>query len=94
MHDSLLYAQIGLARVTDSNLPSVSTDRAMLKGLLTLHGAACDITPQELHTEKYKLVPDCLHCAAPCGRTSDPTASELGAAPDNIKQKKAQILQT
>ncbi|MBR2950106.1 MAG: hypothetical protein IKC46_09595 [Lachnospiraceae bacterium] len=92
MNASLLSALIGLARAADSNIPSETTDRTMLKGLLTLSDIPQDITVEKIHLEKYKLVPDCQYCASPCKRTSDPSPSDLDIDTPEIRHKKHQIL--
>ena len=94
MNASLLSALIGLARAADSNIPSETTDRTMLEGLLTLSGIPHDITVEKIHLEKYKLVPDCQYCASPCKRTSDPSPADLEADTPKIRHKKHQILNT
>lgn len=88
----LLGALIGLARATDGNAPSESTHRTMLEGLLSLAGYSTEITLDRIHDEKYKLIPGCIHCASPCGRTADYSLEQLHAASDGIRRRKALLL--
>ena len=91
-HDIILGALIGLARATDGNSPSESTHRTLLEGLLSLSGFPTKIALEQIHEEKFKLIPSCLHCASPCGRTSDYDMELFHAAAYGIRTRKALLL--
>ena len=72
----VLGALIGLARATEGNehklLPF--TYELCCSALLAMelsNDRTSDIFLQQLHEEKFRIVPDCAVCQSPCGRTFD-----------------------
>ncbi len=98
LRDELTGALIGIARATDNNVEtSADTWRIMIEGLC----AAADANGNEkslreqielVHAEKARLVPDCVVCTSPCGRTADYNMAQLRRAPENIRRIKSEIL--
>ncbi len=77
LRDQLLGALIGLARATDVD---AKPDRTT--GILVADGLALYVSEaperqkysemiQRIHAEKFRLMPDCAVCDAPCGRVAD-----------------------
>lgn len=92
----LIGALVGLARATDGNEHLISKDSTT--AILTCLNAAPS-NQEELHfylnlvdEVKQKMVPDCFHCANPCGRTSAYDLSALDKEPPEIQQAKLAIL--
>jgi len=97
MKNDLTGALVGLARASDSNEKvTAMTYRIMIEGVLatspelSVGEEVLRDTLQKVRGEKYRLVPDCSVCAAPCGRTADYDMAALaGESPDAraIKQR-------
>lgn len=49
---------------------------------------------EKIHAEKYRLVPDCSSCAAPCGRTEDYDVRRIIDAPPEIRTAKLCLVQS
>ena len=100
LQDKLTGALIGLARATEGNEHMVtdSTAAVIVEGLFaTLTNVNFDSTDLlgligKVEIEKKKLVPDCFHCASPCGRTNDYDVSKLWNADEDIRSLKSLIL--
>ena len=100
LQDKLTGALIGLARATEGNEHMVtdSTAAVIVEGLFaTLTNVNFDSTDLleligKVEIEKKKLVPDCFHCASPCGRTNDYDLSKLWNADEDIRSLKSLIL--
>ena len=78
----LLGALVGLARVCATNEDTDNTRRIIAEALLSLHRDSgmqdkAKTLAEEVRKEKYSYVPNCVHCASPCGRTSDFDIKEL-----------------
>lgn len=62
---------------------TVHTNEFFVKGLFLAATAACqkqnvlEEMVREVQKEKYRIVPDCEHCASPCGNTSDYDLNQL-----------------
>lgn len=74
LQDQLTGALIGLARSSEGNQTTESTDRAMLSGLFTTVTNVNfnpDTVKEQIglvHREREELVPVCSGCASSCGR--------------------------
>lgn len=99
----LLGAAVGLIRAADSNSRTdEGTFDLLLWGLSALKrfAAAAETESadamqnemqcliEKIHAEKFRLVPDCSNCAAPCGRTDDWNVQHLENAPQDIRAAK------
>ncbi len=100
LRDGLAGALIGLARTTFGNedLLTPDTFTVVLEGLSALD-PGCKTSADQIedltrrvNTEKYKIVPNCFYCAAPCGRTSNYDMKELACASAEIRSLKLSIL--
>lgn len=97
LQDQLIGALIGLARSTFGNedLIPTSTGALLREGLLaatSLEKETLTDWIQRVDQEKYKIVPGCLYCAAPCGRTSNYDMQALWAADEEVRSLKLRIL--
>ncbi|MDO5115675.1 MAG: hydroxylamine reductase [Synergistaceae bacterium] len=98
LQDRLTGALIGLARATEGNSPSESTDRVMLEGLFTtvtnvnFNSETVAKLIDRVHDEKEKLVPRCGSCADRCPRNDDYDMNELWEADEDIRSLKSLIL--
>lgn len=95
--EDLISALIGLARTVDGNTPTGSTHQAMLEGLRMLGGGIPDREEirrqiEMVHREKAALVPNCTHCASPCGRRADCDMEKLRGEAEDIRALKQLLL--
>lgn len=104
----LLGAAVGLVRAADSNSRTDEGTFALLIKAFSLlkQFAEAEMTQAELlksklpeavekiHAEKYRLVPDCSSCAAPCGRTEDYDVRRIIDAPPEIRTAKLCLVQS
>lgn len=92
----LLGELVGLARATDGNehliTESVTQILAEVLSANIPHESQYAAYSAKIEKAKQKMVPDCFHCANPCGRTAsmDPKALE-GESPQ-IRETKYSIL--
>lgn len=98
LQDQLTGALIGLARSSEGNRTSDSTDRAMLSGLFTTV-TNVNFNPETIreqielvHREKEKLVPSCRGCSSSCGRNDDYSMDVLWEEQEDIRSLKSLIL--
>ena len=100
LQDRLTGSLIGLARATEGNehMLSDSTAAVVVEGLFaTLTNVNFDNDAllsllDRVELEKKKLVPDCFHCASPCGRNNDYDMDRLWNAEEDIRSLKSLIL--
>ena len=100
LQDRLTGSLIGLARATEGNehMLSDSTAAVVVEGLFaTLTNVNFDNDAllallDRVEIEKKKLVPDCFHCASPCGRNNDYDMDKLWNAQEDIRSLKSLIL--
>ena len=100
LQDCLTGALIGLARATEGNehLINSGTDRLIIEGLFTtitnvnFNNATISALIDKVHTEKNRLVPECLKCASSCGRNSDYDMRSVWEANEDIRSLKSLIL--
>ena len=100
IQDKLTGSLVGLARATEGNehMVSDSTAAVIVEGLFaTLTNVNFDNDAllsimNRVEEEKKKLVPDCFHCASPCGRNHDYDMRNLWNANEDIRSLKSLIL--
>lgn len=90
----LLRALIGLARAADAGArePDEAVFSLLREGLAHLEALDPSDLLARIRAEKARLIPGCAACASPCGRTSDPTATDLTSAAPEILARKTQVL--
>lgn len=91
--DELIGALIGMARAADGNwfLTADSSWEVMRGGLLATTDQLEDWI-EKVRAEKFRMVPNCASCAAPCGRTSEYDMKKLWEADEEIRQIKTVLL--
>lgn len=100
LQNKLTGVLIGLARAAEGNeyLLTDSTENVLLEGLFAISpnanvdGESLTELIERVEEEKKKLVPNCYHCASPCGKSSDYDLQNLAELEDNIRSAKQQIL--
>ena len=96
LRDKLTGALIGLARATEGNefMLTDATFRVVIDALRCTDRdeAALTVLLERADAEKRKLVPDCYHCTASCGRTDNYDLARLQVAPEEIRALKLRIL--
>lgn len=92
MTDRVLGALIGLARATDGSEHLINADATgLIINAFRSEGTEAELL-RRIAEEKAKMVPNCLTCANPCGRTSDYDVSRLQLEPPEIRAEKERIL--
>ena len=94
LQKKLLGALIGLARATDGNehLISLSATAVVTAALTATEPDHMLQLLERVEEEKRKMVPDCFHCANPCGRTDAYDLSRLEQLEPEIRSLKERIL--
>lgn len=96
LKDQLIGALVGLARATDGNEHLISDDiTATVRHCLTAAPASYYELQRCLllvENAKQKMVPDCFHCANPCGRTNAYDIAALAQEPDKVRQIKLNMI--
>ena len=100
IQDQLTGALIGLARATDGNehLISETSTAVIVESLfatltnVNFDNAALEKLLGRVEAEKKKMVPDCLVCGSPCGKTDDYDMENLWNADEDIRSLKSLIL--
>lgn len=96
----LIGELIGLARATEGNEFALTAATRLVTAralLAALSDPLPDDTALLLHLEqvdyeKRKLVPDCYHCTAACGRTAAYDLHRLEALEDTVRSLKIRVL--
>ncbi len=100
LQDKLTGALIGLARATEGNEDSITseTDKLVLEGLFTtvtnvnFNPETITELIERVNAEKERLVPRCLSCDSECGRNDDYDMKNLWQADEDIRSLKSLIL--
>ena len=98
MRDKLIGTLIGMARACENKEKTVHTNEFFVKGLFLAATAACqkqnvlEEMVREVQKEKYRIVPDCEHCASPCGNTSDYDLNQLYQEEEPVRSVKFALL--
>lgn len=96
LQDELTGALIGLARAANNNLPTASTNRAMIEGLFTtitnvnFDSDSVQRRIDKVHEEKAKLAPQCSCCQSAC--SDDYDMKKLWGDNEDIRSLKSLIL--
>jgi len=95
--EKLIGALIGIARATDGNEHLISRkSTALIRECLPLEPSNKeDLTEylDRVEAVKRKMVPDCFHCADPCGRTAAYDLGDLDNLEAGIRHQKIRLLQ-
>lgn len=92
MSDLVLGALIGLARATEGSEHLIN-DNATFLIVDALLDADSELSLLwRIKQEKAQMVPNCMTCANPCGRTSDYDVSRLQAEEHSVREAKNRIL--
>ena len=102
MDDKILEltgALIGLVRATDGKMKSIERVKEILtEGLFAVSGCmetldetALNQVIERVHEGKAELVPGCIVCGAPCGRTDDYDMKKLQTDAEDIQKLKLKI---
>lgn len=89
---------IGLARTCSNNPPTADTPGLLLAGLhLTdesVPAAEAQLTRmiERVQADKAQVSPNCVTCAARCGKNDDYDMARLFAAPDDVRAVKLAVL--
>lgn len=94
---ALTGALIGLARVAEGLEDMPYEASLLLEGLRLLDEADLDAASARaltgrIHAEKNRLAPNCVHCAAPCGRNDDYDMTQLALSSAAVRAVKEKIL--
>ena len=98
LQDELTGALIGLARACENNAKTDTTDRIIIEGLFTtitnvnFNDDILRAMIKRIREEKFRLVPGCGNCAAPCGNTIDFDMQQIWEANEDIRSLKSLIL--
>jgi hydroxylamine reductase len=98
LQDELIGALIGLARAADGHMPTESTHRIMIEGLFTtltnvnFNEETIRHQIDAVRREKERLIPGCIDCASPCGRTNEYDMNILWTDNEDIRSLKSLIL--
>lgn len=102
LRNQLLGSLIGLVRAADNNeeLILAATNHLILETMSATADCSSVLDAQLLNlqtriiAEKQRIVPDCFHCASPCGRTDDYDMKLIWEADDKkAAAVKVQILE-
>lgn len=94
LRQTLLGALLGLARASEGKELLKSSADAMLSALIMAYSkseiadAELNAMIDTLHTEKYRMSPDCAACQCPCGRTDDYDMEEILHASGDLREVK------
>jgi hydroxylamine reductase len=97
LHRLLLGELIGLARATDGNghLITPAVTRVIVQALSappSSDTAELSRLRRSVEEAKRQMVPDCFHCACPCGRTDAFDLLVLDSAPEDERALRLQLL--
>lgn len=92
MNGEVLSALVALARATEGNEWNITADtRGLITEAINDDGGNTESLLKRIEGERKRLVPDCFHCASPCGRTA-PYDLEGFINADEETKKAKQIL--
>ena len=92
MNGEVLSALVALARAAEGNEWNITADtRELITEAINDDGENTESLLKRIEDERKRLVPDCFHCASPCGRTA-PYDLEGFINADEETKKAKQIL--
>lgn len=92
MNGEVLSALVALARAAEGNEWNITADtRGLITEAINDDGGNTESLLKRIEDERKRLVPDCFHCASPCGRTA-PYDLEGFINADEETKKAKQIL--
>ena len=92
MNGEVLSALVALARAAEGNEWNITDDtRGLITEAINDDGGNTESLLERIEDERKRLVPDCFHCASPCGRTA-PYDLEGFINADEETKKAKQIL--
>lgn len=99
LQDELTGALIGLARAAvGENIFTESIYRTIIEGLFTtitnvsFDNESIGAMTDKVRNERSKIVPGCLSCASPCGRTEEYDMEQMWEDDEDIRSLKSLIL--
>ena len=93
MNGEVLSALVALARATEGNEWNITADtRGLITEAINDDGGNTESLLKRIEGERKRLVPDCFHCAAPCGRTAPYDLEGLINADEETKKAKQILL--
>ena len=71
MNGEVLSALVALALAAEGNESNITADtRGLITEAINDDGGNTESLLKRIEDERKRLVPDCFHCASPCGRTA------------------------
>ena len=93
MNGEVLSALVALARATEGNEWNITADtRGLITEAINDDGGNTESLLKRIEGERKRLVPDCFHCASPCGRTAPYDLEGLINADEETKKAKQILL--
>ena len=93
MNGEVLSALVALARATEGNEWNITADtRGLITEAINDDGGNTESLLKRIEDERKRLVPDCFHCASPCGRTAPYDLEGLINADEETKKAKQILL--
>ena len=93
MNGEVLSALVALARATEGNEWNITADtRGLITEAINDDGENTESLLKRIEDERKRLVPDCFHCASPCGRTAPYDLEGLINADEETKKAKQILL--
>ena len=93
MNGEVLSALVALARATEGNEWNITADtRGLITEAINDDGGNTESLLKRIEGERKRLVPDCFHCASPCGRTAPYDLEGLINADEETKKAKHILL--
>lgn len=94
--EKLLGELVGLARATDGNEHLITEPVTLIIAEILCANVLSEAQYAEytakIDAAKQEMVPDCFHCANPCGRTAALDLKTLDEESQQVKQAKISIL--
>lgn len=98
LRDELTGALVGLARALNGDRPDPETHKIMLQGLFAVTGflpLSETVIAEQIQAvmgKKNALIPNCLNCASPCGRTLNYNMDQFRNSEEPVRSLKTVLL--
>lgn len=93
MNGEVLSALVALARAAEGNEWNITADtRELITEAINDDGGNTESLLKRIEGERKRLVPDCFHCASPCGRTAPYDLEGLINADEETKKAKQLLI--